>query len=455
MADPQQEPPWHDSPRHEPMTDEDDPPRLSTGNRGWTISSAAGWTRTASTSSRAGPAPARRRWRCSSCWKASARRTVSTSRSPRPSASCACRRRHGWSLDGVDIFELVPPRPARSRARTDRLPPAEMELERDHPADLRPGRSAQPHPRRLRQPFRAAAAGAELAPLPAADPRAQAFLRQPALHRPSARRSSLEGDDLQLHSIAHGVVLLEQLAIDYGAERRRLRVVKMRGIDFRGGFHDFTIRTGGLEIFPRLVAAEHRRLPRGHASPAATPSWTRCWAAVWSAAPTPALGAAGVGKSSLALTYAIAAAARGERAVIFAFDEGRGTIQSRAADARPAAGRGARGWSASSRSTRRSSRPANSPHRSGARWRSTGPGRRDRQPQRLPQRHAGRALSDPADARAAELPRPAGRADHSRAGAAWAGRTDADAGRPQLPQRCRPDAALLRVRGRSAARCRS
>src|SRR6185503_4689501 len=66
-------------------------------------------------------------------------------------------------------------------------------------------------------------------------------------------------NDLQLHSISHGVVLLEQLAVEYGAERRRLRVVKMRGIDFRGGFHDFTIERGGLHIYPRLIAAEHHK----------------------------------------------------------------------------------------------------------------------------------------------------------------------------------------------------
>ena len=66
--------------------------------------------------------------------------------------------------------------------------------------------------------------------------------------------------DLQMQSIAHGVVLLEQLNPEYGAERRRLRVVKYRGVKFRGGFHDFVIHKGGLEVFPRLVAAEHRRL---------------------------------------------------------------------------------------------------------------------------------------------------------------------------------------------------
>jgi circadian clock protein KaiC len=71
---------------------------------------------------------------------------------------------------------------------------------------------------------------------------------------------SSHADDLLLHSIAHGVICLEQLALDYGAERRRLRVSKMRGIAFRGGYHDFTIEHGGLSIFPRLIAAEHHKL---------------------------------------------------------------------------------------------------------------------------------------------------------------------------------------------------
>ena len=67
-----------------------------------------------------------------------------------------------------------------------------------------------------------------------------------------------EAGDKAVHSVAHGVVRLEELAPDYGAERRRLRVVKYRGQPFRGGYHDFTIKTGGVDIFPRLIAAEHR-----------------------------------------------------------------------------------------------------------------------------------------------------------------------------------------------------
>ena len=65
--------------------------------------------------------------------------------------------------------------------------------------------------------------------------------------------------DLQLHSIAHGVISLEQAPREFGAERRRLRVVKMRGIKFRGGYHDLLLDTGGLTVFPRLVAAEHHK----------------------------------------------------------------------------------------------------------------------------------------------------------------------------------------------------
>ena len=142
---------------------------------------------------------------------------------------------------------------------------------------------------------------------------------------------SSQQNDLQLHSIAHGVVLLEQLAIDYGAQRRRLRVVKMRGIEFKGGFHDFTIRQGGLRIYPRLVAAEHltdfenELVSSGNAE-----LDTLLGGGIERGTSALLIGAAGVGKSSLALTYAIAAAGRNERSVIFAFDEGRRTMAARA-----------------------------------------------------------------------------------------------------------------------------
>jgi circadian clock protein KaiC len=138
-----------------------------------------------------------------------------------------------------------------------------------------------------------------------------------------------EGDHLQ--SIAHGVIVLEHLANQYGAERRRLRVTKMRGLAFRGGYHDLAIRKGGLDVFPRLVAAEHRQavfddrdLPSGNAAldvllGGGLPSGTS----------TLLLGPAGTGKSTVATQFAVAAAARGERAAMFAFDENPGTFRSR------------------------------------------------------------------------------------------------------------------------------
>src|SRR5262249_42671311 len=123
----------------------------------------------------------------------------------------------------------------------------------------------------------------------------------------------------------------EQLAIEYGAERRRLRIVKMRGIEFSGGYHDFVIRKGGLEVFPRLVAAEHHKAFLGDFAPSGNPELDQMLGGgLERGTNTLLLGAAGVGKSSLALTYLIAAAQRGERSVYFAFDEGRGTLEARA-----------------------------------------------------------------------------------------------------------------------------
>ena len=81
--------------------------------------------------------------------------------------------------------------------------------------------------------------------------------------------------DKTAHSIAHGVIRLEELTPTYGAERRRMRVTKYRGQAFRGGYHDFVIKTGGVEIFPRLVSKEHLSTLPLSSFPAAISSWTR------------------------------------------------------------------------------------------------------------------------------------------------------------------------------------
>jgi circadian clock protein KaiC len=139
-----------------------------------------------------------------------------------------------------------------------------------------------------------------------------------------------EGSDLQLQSIAHGVISLDQLAPVYGAERRRLRVMKLRGTSFRGGYHDFAIREGGLVVFPRLVASEHSEpFPQGHIKSGVTALDTLLGGGPDRGTSTLLMGPAGSGKSTIAVQYAVAAAARGDHASIFAFDESLATLDAR------------------------------------------------------------------------------------------------------------------------------
>ena len=141
-----------------------------------------------------------------------------------------------------------------------------------------------------------------------------------------------EGSDLQLQSIAHGVIALDQLAPIYGAERRRLRIMKLRGTSFRGGYHDFAIREGGLIVFPRLVASEHNEpFTQERIKSGVSALDTLLGGGPDRGTSTLLMGPAGSGKSTIAVQYAVAAAARGDHAVIFAFDESLATLQARTA----------------------------------------------------------------------------------------------------------------------------
>ena len=131
-------------------------------------------------------------------------------------------------------------------------------------------------------------------------------------------------NDLNLHSLAHGVIRLEHLAVDYGMERRRLRVHKMRARAFRGGYHDFVIRTGGIEIFPRLVAADYPGDDRASGAPVGSGIATLdllTGGGLDRGTVTLVQGPAGSGKSSLVTQYLVAAIERGERGLLLAFDE--------------------------------------------------------------------------------------------------------------------------------------
>jgi circadian clock protein KaiC len=136
-----------------------------------------------------------------------------------------------------------------------------------------------------------------------------------------------EDSQNHLQSIAHGVLVLEQLSPLYGAERRRLRCMKMRGVHFRGGYHDFNITTGGLQVYPRLIAAEHREdFPKETVISGIGEIDLMLGGGMEPGTSTLIIGPAGCGKSVLSCQYAFAAASRGHKATIYIFDESLSTF---------------------------------------------------------------------------------------------------------------------------------
>jgi circadian clock protein KaiC len=240
--------------------------------------------------------------------------------------------RHGWTLAGIDVFELVPPEASLDPEQELTLfHPAEMELSETTKNIL--DRVIAINPKRV--------VFDSLSEMRLLSQNSLRYRRQIlALKNFFAGRRctvmllddlSSSHHDLQLHSIANGVITLEQLALDYGAERRRLRVVKMRGMKFRGGYHDFKIETGGLAIYPRLVAAEHHKAFLGEVTSTGSVELDALLGGgVERGTSLLLIGGAGVGKSSIALTCAMAAAGRDEAVAVFAFDEGLGTVFARA-----------------------------------------------------------------------------------------------------------------------------
>jgi circadian clock protein KaiC len=136
--------------------------------------------------------------------------------------------------------------------------------------------------------------------------------------------------DKTVHSVVHGVIHLEQLAPDYGSERRRLRVIKYRGQSFRGGYHDFTIKTGGVVVFPRLRAIEHKTVFERTTLRSGIEEFDALLGGgIERGSSTLLIGPAGTGKSLFALQFVDAAIKRGERAAVFIFDEELGLLFSR------------------------------------------------------------------------------------------------------------------------------
>ena len=238
---------------------------------------------------------------------------------------------HGWSLDGIEVLELVAPESELEPDNQNAMfQPSEVELGVTTKAILAEVERTKPK----RVVIDSLSEMRLLAQSPLRYRRQVLALKQYFIGRECTvflldDRTS-ETEDLQLQSIAHGVVSLEQLSPDYGAERRRLRVLKLRGQKYRGGHHDFVIQTGGLDVFPRLVAGEHVRGPkRGTLKSGNAEMDALVGGGLQYGTSTLLIGPAGSGKSTLAIQYARAAAGRGERAVIFSFDERVDTILER------------------------------------------------------------------------------------------------------------------------------
>ncbi|MCG2594137.1 AAA family ATPase [Ramlibacter sp. XY19] len=238
---------------------------------------------------------------------------------------------HGWSLEGIELFELV---------SSEGLSP-ELEQSILHPAEVELGetvRGVMAAVQRLK-PQRVIFDSLSEMRLLAQDPlryRRQVLALKKFFSDHDCTvlmlddRSSRHTDQ-QLHSIAHGVVNLEQAVDQYGPERRRLRVIKMRGIKFRGGEHDFVLDTGGLAVFPRLVAAEHRVESTAKVVSTGMARLDGLVGGGLSRGTNTLLcGPSGIGKTTTALACVLAALKRGERAVYYLFDEGLATLVQRA-----------------------------------------------------------------------------------------------------------------------------
>lgn len=140
-----------------------------------------------------------------------------------------------------------------------------------------------------------------------------------------------EGSDLHIQSISHGVITLHRLTIAYGVERRQLKVEKLRGVKFREGAHDYRIERGGIEVYPRLVASEHKTKFADEPVSSGIEGFDKIMGGGLDRGTSNLfIGPAGCGKSTLALQHAVAMARRGEKSLIFIFDENEGTLEKRA-----------------------------------------------------------------------------------------------------------------------------
>lgn len=240
---------------------------------------------------------------------------------------------HGWSLDDISLFQLVDEQNLEPDAEQTILHPSEIELGETTRGVMKVIDEQQP----TRVVFDSLSEMRLLAQNSLRYRRQILALK----HFFSTRKCTVlllddktsEPGDLQLHSIAHGVITLEQQLQEYGVERRRLRVVKMRGVKFAGGAHDISLDTGGIEVYPRLVAADHHReFSNIPVSTGCAPLDKLMGGGLTPGTNTLFTGPSGIGKTTTVISCVLAALSRGEKAAYFLFDEGLSTLLTRARD---------------------------------------------------------------------------------------------------------------------------
>lgn len=239
-------------------------------------------------------------------------------------------RSHHWSLDGVTILEATPLE-ADPEQQQGMIHPSEVEFDQTVGVIIKQIREMAPD--------RVVIDALTELRLLAQDPleyRRQILTLKRFFSQCECTVIALDDlteaiPGLHLHSIVHGVLSLEQRRLAYGVVRRRLSVLKLRGVDFRSGYHDYVIRTGGVAVFPSLIATEHQLEFRAETlSSGVAPLDDLIGGGLQRGTSTLLIGPSGVGKSSLAFQYAMAAARRREKVAMFAFDESYRTAAERA-----------------------------------------------------------------------------------------------------------------------------
>ena len=241
--------------------------------------------------------------------------------------------RHGWSLDDLNIYELIPPELSLDPKQQQSLV---------HTSNLELGETVQMALAEVERVKPTRVVFDSLSEIRLLSQGSLRYRRQVLALKSFFLLNNAtvlmlddltsEQDDLNLHSISHAVIRLEQLAPLYGSERRRIRVIKMRGTDFRGGFHDFVIKRGGVRLFPRLVASDHHS--PFHLEPITTGVAeldVLLGGGLDRGTSTLIVGPSGAGKSTMALGCINAALGRGETVLMISFDETNKVLLKRAA----------------------------------------------------------------------------------------------------------------------------